>query len=198
MNFFDHKDLGNRLLQLCPKVVKHPVYCTGRTTMRLRQFVGRCHGNKMKSLLSTTAPSYDRNKGYLNRCFSQCYCVDHRRGEKKRISELQGTAVYSNKLSRRCLNEVVFNVLNASKEGPYRSSSSSTSSSPYVSPFPELIKLSYFTFSEIVRRARPPNSLKFKGFLGKSQLQTEYRQLQRGISPQKLRNINYTYSQTTT
>ena len=26
MNFFDHKDLGNNLLQLCPKVVKHPVY----------------------------------------------------------------------------------------------------------------------------------------------------------------------------
>ena len=25
MNFFDHKDLGNDLLQLCPKVVKHPV-----------------------------------------------------------------------------------------------------------------------------------------------------------------------------
>ena len=25
MNFFDHKDLGNHLLQLCPKVVKHPV-----------------------------------------------------------------------------------------------------------------------------------------------------------------------------
>ena len=24
--FFDHKDLGNHLLQLCPKVVKHPVY----------------------------------------------------------------------------------------------------------------------------------------------------------------------------
>ena len=29
MNFFDHKDLGNHLLQLCPKVVKHPV-CTGQ------------------------------------------------------------------------------------------------------------------------------------------------------------------------
>ena len=29
MNFFDHKDLGNHLLQLCPKVVKHPV--EGRT-----------------------------------------------------------------------------------------------------------------------------------------------------------------------
>jgi hypothetical protein len=26
MNFFDHKDLGNHLLQLCPKVVKHHVY----------------------------------------------------------------------------------------------------------------------------------------------------------------------------
>ena len=29
MNFFDHKDLGNHLLQLCPKVVKHPVYGIG-------------------------------------------------------------------------------------------------------------------------------------------------------------------------
>ena len=28
MNIFDHKDLGNHLLQLCPKVVKHPVYST--------------------------------------------------------------------------------------------------------------------------------------------------------------------------
>ena len=26
MNFFDHKDLGNHLLQLCLKVMKHPVY----------------------------------------------------------------------------------------------------------------------------------------------------------------------------
>ena len=26
MNFFYHKNLGNHLLQLCPKVVKHPVY----------------------------------------------------------------------------------------------------------------------------------------------------------------------------
>ena len=25
MNFFDHKDLGKHLLQLCPNVVKHPV-----------------------------------------------------------------------------------------------------------------------------------------------------------------------------
>jgi len=26
MSFFDHKDLGNRLLQYCPQVVKHLVY----------------------------------------------------------------------------------------------------------------------------------------------------------------------------
>ena len=26
MNIFHHKDLGNHLLQLCHKVVKHPVY----------------------------------------------------------------------------------------------------------------------------------------------------------------------------
>jgi len=26
MNFFDHKDLGNHLLQLCPQIVKHPVF----------------------------------------------------------------------------------------------------------------------------------------------------------------------------
>ena len=25
MNFFDHRNLGNHLLQLCPKIVKHPV-----------------------------------------------------------------------------------------------------------------------------------------------------------------------------
>jgi hypothetical protein len=26
VNFFDYKDVGNHLLQFCPKVVKHPVY----------------------------------------------------------------------------------------------------------------------------------------------------------------------------
>jgi hypothetical protein len=29
MNFFHNKDLGNHLLQLGPKVVKHSVYITG-------------------------------------------------------------------------------------------------------------------------------------------------------------------------
>ena len=39
MNFFDHKDLGNHLLQLCPKVVKHSVYarCRSRKHMYLRR-----------------------------------------------------------------------------------------------------------------------------------------------------------------
>jgi len=31
MNFSDHKDLGNHLLQLCPKVVKHSVYHSAAT-----------------------------------------------------------------------------------------------------------------------------------------------------------------------
>ena len=30
MNYLDHKDLGNHHLQLCPKVVKHPVYTRHR------------------------------------------------------------------------------------------------------------------------------------------------------------------------
>ena len=31
MNFFDHKDLGNHLTQLCPKLVKHPACPTIQT-----------------------------------------------------------------------------------------------------------------------------------------------------------------------
>ena len=46
MNFLDHKDLGNHLLQLCPKVVKHPVYCKNDTrtsnvkSLRYSHFLG--------------------------------------------------------------------------------------------------------------------------------------------------------------
>ena len=36
MNFFDHKDLGNHLLQLCPKVVKDPVYILQNHTRTLQ------------------------------------------------------------------------------------------------------------------------------------------------------------------
>jgi hypothetical protein len=35
MNFFDHKDLGNHLVQLCPKVVKHLVYVVEHTDVAL-------------------------------------------------------------------------------------------------------------------------------------------------------------------
>ena len=38
MNFFHHKDLGNHLLQLCPKVMKHSVY---REERRFRVFENR-------------------------------------------------------------------------------------------------------------------------------------------------------------
>ena len=38
MNFFDHKDLGNHLLQLCPKVVKHPVCMHSLSSTRMRVF----------------------------------------------------------------------------------------------------------------------------------------------------------------
>ena len=39
MNFFDHKDLGNHLLQLCPKVMKHPVYIFSKLLDLLRIFL---------------------------------------------------------------------------------------------------------------------------------------------------------------
>jgi hypothetical protein len=39
MNTYDHKDLGNHLLQLCPKVVKHPVYSRTYECMHVRMHV---------------------------------------------------------------------------------------------------------------------------------------------------------------
>ena len=45
MNFFDHKHLGNHLLQLCPKVVKHPAYTYEiplKTKMYLSRFKINC------------------------------------------------------------------------------------------------------------------------------------------------------------
>jgi hypothetical protein len=40
MNFFDHKDLGNHLLQLCPKVVKQP--CILHAYINLFCNISRC------------------------------------------------------------------------------------------------------------------------------------------------------------
>jgi len=42
MNFFDHKDVGNHLLQLCPKVVKHPVYLCICCIIKCFIFVWTC------------------------------------------------------------------------------------------------------------------------------------------------------------
>jgi hypothetical protein len=41
MNFFDHKDLGNHLLQLCLKVVKHPVYTEDIDSIKVTQGSGQ-------------------------------------------------------------------------------------------------------------------------------------------------------------
>jgi hypothetical protein len=46
MNFFDHKDLGNYLLQLCPKIVKHPVYIYIYIYMRESGGRGRRRGRE--------------------------------------------------------------------------------------------------------------------------------------------------------
>ena len=39
MNFFHHKGLGNHLLQLCPKVMKHPVYISIHYTYMSIQYI---------------------------------------------------------------------------------------------------------------------------------------------------------------
>jgi hypothetical protein len=49
MNFFDLKDLGNHLLQLYPKVVKHPVYRKPTTTDSIIPN-DSCHPNEHKKL----------------------------------------------------------------------------------------------------------------------------------------------------
>jgi hypothetical protein len=56
MNLFDHKDLENRLLQLCPKVVKHPVYRVGRAWGE---------GGNEQAILRT--PSCSRSRGQYAR-----------------------------------------------------------------------------------------------------------------------------------
>ena len=67
MNFFDHKDLRNHLLQLCPKVVKHPVeralkhdvlegsadYILMHTTANISHYVSR--------IQCTPSSSHDRH-----------------------------------------------------------------------------------------------------------------------------------------
>ena len=57
MNFFHHKDLGNHLLQLCPKVVKHPVYTHGWGESSVHVFNCTCWSQRSR-LLSRIAQGY--------------------------------------------------------------------------------------------------------------------------------------------
>ena len=45
-NFFHHKDLGNHLLQLCPKVVKQPVFIRVKNVFTLTSFMYKGHPMK--------------------------------------------------------------------------------------------------------------------------------------------------------
>ena len=49
MNFFDHKDLGNHLLQLRPKVVEHSVYIHMDPALDLRNCGERRYMNSFTS-----------------------------------------------------------------------------------------------------------------------------------------------------
>ena len=53
MNFFDHKDLGNHLLQLCPKVVKHPVYICLLSAVRATDWICPCTA-RMETLVKVS------------------------------------------------------------------------------------------------------------------------------------------------
>jgi len=63
MNFFDHKDLGNHLLQLCPKVVKHPVYTTFLSKRLEVQYLIRRRAANIKS--TSPAPSRPKKRNRI-------------------------------------------------------------------------------------------------------------------------------------
>ena len=58
MNFFHHKGLGNHLLQLCPKVVKHPVYRFGLNIVKNRAHEELHLGMAMISAVGTDCLSW--------------------------------------------------------------------------------------------------------------------------------------------
>ena len=68
INFFHHKYLGNHLLQLCPKVVKHPVflfqvfkikflyaYMNDLKTIKLSKYIAIIHKRTVRSIYSYKA-----------------------------------------------------------------------------------------------------------------------------------------------
>jgi hypothetical protein len=60
MKFFDHKDLGNHLLQLCPKVVKHAVYINPSFNYREEQ-----QKKKNAKMLTLTDLSHGSQRGSM-------------------------------------------------------------------------------------------------------------------------------------
>ena len=73
MNCFHHKDLGNHVLQLCPKVVKHPVYkksCTSQPEDGFRKKAETC---SCHDVLITFQTYISCNKGYVRQSsYIQC------------------------------------------------------------------------------------------------------------------------------
>jgi len=66
MNFFHYKDLGKHLLQLCPKVVKHPVLCTGWKQNKKYYIQGLTEcGTTSSRINGTTKFSLPFNCGYV-------------------------------------------------------------------------------------------------------------------------------------
>ena len=64
MKFFDHKDIGNHLLQLCPKVVKHPVYSGwSRHQSKILGFHDELSGNTCESFRDTSTLLTGNNQG---------------------------------------------------------------------------------------------------------------------------------------
>ena len=75
MNFFDHKDLGNHLLQYCPQVVKHPVY-----TCTVRSKSSECLGRYVNTCKQADIGAYRtaRSKGQITRSFFPSTCKANR------------------------------------------------------------------------------------------------------------------------
>ena len=62
MNYFDHKNLGNHLLQLCPKVVKHPVYVSRKKETDV-EGIRRQNVSRQVSIVSFELKSRGRIEG---------------------------------------------------------------------------------------------------------------------------------------
>jgi hypothetical protein len=62
MNFFDHKDQGNHILQLCPKGVKHPACFAIKENINLMHGAGDRDRGERVMLTSNVLRSTERHK----------------------------------------------------------------------------------------------------------------------------------------